>query len=93
MRYRATVPDMVDLDDVVLAYEALRRAREDTAEAMVRRDKALAAWWASSGIPKAHVPEVLVQRLTEAGWDDHALRLAGVSSGSIALALRQVRPG
>ena len=92
MSYRATVSPMVALDDVVLAYDALRRAREEAADAMARRDAALAAWWSHSGIAKAHVPDVLIERLTAAGWNDHALRAAGVSPGSIALALRQVHP-
>ena len=83
---------MVALDDVVAAYVALRRVREEAAEAMTHRDATLAAWWASSGIPKARVSEVLIERLVEAGWDELDLRAAGLSGGSVALALRQVHP-
>lgn len=79
------------LAQVVAACSRLQRTRARERLALVDRDRVIADWWVTSGVPKAQASATIRKALEAAGWSGDEIASVGVSGGSVIAALHPLR--
>lgn len=82
---------MTTLEQVVAACARLQRSRARERAALIDRDRVIADWWVTSGVPKSQASATIRQALEAAGWSRDEIASVGVSGGSVIATLHPLR--